>query len=78
MTRTHSDIKLYQHYSDDEIRRAQNEINNKRVEECYASPSICSLGLELYSPVQAKYHAIDTYDIAFTCHMNRTLMKNSP
>ena len=46
---THSDIKLYQHYGDDEIRRAQNEINNERVEEHCASPSIYSL--ELDSPV---------------------------
>lgn len=46
---THGDIKLNQHYGDDDIRRAQNEINNERKEEKYASPSIYSL--ELDSPV---------------------------
>lgn len=46
---THGDIKLDQDYGDDEIRRAQNKINSERVEEYYASPSICSL--ELDSPV---------------------------
>ena len=46
---THGDIKLDQDYGDDEIRRAQNEINSERVEEYNAFPSICSL--ELDSPV---------------------------
>ena len=45
---THVDIKLDLDYEDDEIHRAQNEINSERVEE-YAFPSICSL--ELDSPV---------------------------
>ena len=36
---THGDIKLDLDYEDDEIRRAQNEINIERVEEC-AFPSI--------------------------------------
>ena len=49
VTLSHGDIKLYEHYGDDEICRAQNEINSERVEEQYASPSICSL--ELDSPV---------------------------
>ena len=30
---THGDIKLDQHYGYDEIRRAQNEIDNERIEE---------------------------------------------
>ena len=46
---THGDIKLDYGYGNDEIRRAQNEINSERVEEYYASPSICPL--ELDSPV---------------------------
>ena len=46
---THGDIKLDQHYGDDEISRAQNEINSERVEKHYAPPSIYSL--ELDSPV---------------------------
>ena len=75
---THVDIKLYQHYGDDEIRRAQNEINSKRVEECYASPSFSSLRLELDSPVYDKYQTIDSYDMAFTCDLNRTLLRNVP
>lgn len=46
---THVDIKLYQHYGNDEICRAQKEINSVRVEEYYRSPSVCFL--ELDSPV---------------------------
>ena len=75
---THVDIKLYQHYGDDEIGRGQNEIKSERVEECYASPSFSSLWLELDSPVYNKYQAIDSYDMALTCHLNRTLLGNVP
>ena len=46
---THVGIKLYQHYGDDEVCRAQKKINSEREEECYASPSICFLQLD--SPV---------------------------
>ena len=49
---THGNKKLDHNYGDDEIRRAQNEINSERIEEYYASPSICFL--ELDSPVKAK------------------------
>jgi hypothetical protein len=45
---THGNKKLDSNYIDDEICRAQNEINSERVEE-YAFPSFCSL--ELDSPV---------------------------
>ena len=45
---THGDKKLGLDGGDDEIRRAQDEINSERVEE-YTFPSICSL--ELDSPV---------------------------
>jgi hypothetical protein len=45
---THGDIKLSLDYAEDEKRRAQNEINIDRVEEC-AFQSICSL--EFDSPV---------------------------
>ena len=45
---THADIKLDLDYRDDEVHRAQNEINSERIEE-YASPTICFL--ELDSPV---------------------------
>jgi hypothetical protein len=48
---THGDKKLDLYYGDDEIRRAQNEINSECVDE-YAFPSIFSLELE--SPVYAK------------------------
>jgi hypothetical protein len=53
MTHWHGDknLKLDLYYGDDEIRRAQNEINSERVDE-YAFPSIFSLELE--SPVYAK------------------------
>jgi len=50
-------MKLDLNYGEDEIYRAQNEIESECVEE-YAFPSISSL--ELDSPVQAKYQAIET------------------
>ena len=65
---THCDQKLDLDYVDDEIRRAQNKTCCERVEE-YAFPLICSLDLD--SPVQAEYQAINTYDKAFTCRLNR-------
>ena len=67
---THGDVKLDIDNGYDEKHRTQNEISSDRVEE-YAFPSICSL--ELDSPVQAKYQAIETYDRAFTCHLKRML-----
>ena len=42
----HSDIKLVLDYGENEMRRAQNEINSDRVEE-YAFQSIRSLDLDL-------------------------------
>ena len=71
---THGDIKLDLDYEDDEIRRAQNEIKSERVEE-YPFPSISSF--ELDAPVFPKYRAIETYDGAFTCHLNRMLIVDS-
>lgn len=65
---THNDFKLDLDCAVDEIRRAQNEISNERVEEYAIPASICSLDLDL--TVQTKYHAIDTYDRAFSGHLN--------
>ena len=59
----YGDHELSQDYGDNEIRSAQNKTSSDRVEE-YAFPLTCSL--ELDSPVEAEYQAIDTYNIAFT------------
>ena len=57
-------------YVDDEIRRAQNKAKSEWIEK-NALPTIRSL--ELDSPVEAEYHAIDTYiSFVFTCRrLNR-------
>ena len=69
---THGDFELDLDYEDDEVRRAQDEINIERVEE-YAFPSISFLKLE--SPVYAEYQAIETYDKGRSlCHLKRMLL----
>ena len=55
---TYGDRILDLDYGDDEIRRAQNKASSEGIEE-YALPTVRSL--ELDSPVDAEYHAIDTY-----------------
>lgn len=69
---THSDIKLVLDHEDDEIRRAQNKTSSDRVWE-YASPSTCSLELDLQ--VQTEYQAIDTCDRAFTCRFESNVIR---
>ena len=65
---TYGDRILDLDYGDDKIRRAQNKASSEGIEE-YALPTVRSL--ELNSPVDAEYHAIDAYKHCGSLVVNR-------
>jgi len=71
---THCDEKPGLDCGKDAIRRAENESNNGCVVE-YASPSICSLELDLQ--VKAEYQTIDTYERAFSYLNHMSLLEDA-